>query len=393
MTIESKKYVPLEFEFDPKKANVLMGIEMEEKEMTEILERLGFELKESKGRYKVTVPYWRDHDIEESVDFVEEIARVYGYDKFESVIPGGALPVNQEDASLVWERKVKEFLADSGLTEVYSYSLVSEKQLEDYGISSKKALKLKNPLSSDQAFMRTSLVPSMLTAIAENQTRYSEADLFELAPVYLPKKNDIPNQELKLVLAVYGKDPEELFLRAKGVLENLMNKVGIKDWLLERGADAQLWHKGRSAVIKIKKLEAGTIAQIGTNVQESFGIDVFVVLVELDFQALVSLFTKEKSYLPLHQFPSVKRDLAFLVQERTEFELIKKAVLKTSKLIESVGLFDVYRGKGVEVGSKSVAIHIIFRSDEMTLEARDVDIEIENVRTLLQKEFGAVLRS
>lgn len=392
-TVESKKYESLEFDFYPKKANALMGIEMKEKEMTEILERLGFELKESKGIYEVTVPYWRDHDIEGSVDFVEEIARVYGYDKFPSEIPGGALPVNQEDTLIVWERKVKDFLAGSGFSEMYSYSLVSEKQLEDYCISVKSALKLKNPLSSDQAFMRTSLVPSMLTAIQENQTRFTKADLFELAPVYFPKKNNIPNQELRLVLAVYGKEPEELFLRAKGVLTNLMNRVGIKDWSLGRGADEKFWHKGRSAVINVKKLEVGTIGQIGTNIQESFGIDVSVVLVELDFQSLVALFSETKSYLPLPQFPSVKRDLAFLVQERTEFESIKKAVLKTSKLIESVGLFDVYRGKGVEDGSKSVAIHITFRSNEITLEARDVDLEIEKVRTLLQKEFGAVIRS
>ncbi len=393
VSIESEKYKPLEFSFDPKKANALMGIEMKETEMVEILERLGFETKESKSAYNVTVPYWRDHDIEDSVDFVEEIARVYGYDKFPSEIPNGVLPVVQADPAVVWERVTKEFLAASGLTEIYSYSMVSEKQLTDYGISNKKALKLKNPLSSEQAFMRTSLVPSMLTAIQENQTRFTEADLFELAPVYLPKKNDLPDHELKLLLAVYGKEPEELFLKAKGVLENLMNKVGIKDWSLERGADAKLWHKGRSAVVKIDKKVVGTIGQVGVQVQEAFGLDVVAVVVELDFNHLIEKFTEAKSYTQLPQFPSVKRDLAFVVQERTEYENVQTAVLKTSELIESVELFDVYRGKGVEQGSKSVAVRITFRSNEKTLEAREVDDEMEKIRTLLQDKFGAVLRS
>jgi phenylalanyl-tRNA synthetase beta chain len=392
-TVEAKKYEALQFEFDPKRANALMGIEMKEKEMTEILERLGFELKESKGIYNVSVPYWRDSDIEASVDFVEEIARVYGYDQFVSVIPSGVLPLNVEDPQLVWQRKVKEFLAVSGMSEMYSYSLVSEKQLKNYGISAKKALKLKNPLSEDQAYMRTSLIPNMLSAIQENQTRFSEADLFELAPVYLPKKSDIPDQELKLVMAVYGKDPQELFLKAKGVLAELMKMVGINDWLLERGADEKLWHKGRSATINVGKKSFGTIGQIGAGVQEAFGIDVATVLVELDFNAVVEMFTEAKAYQPIAQFPSVKRDLAFVVQERTEYESIKEAIKKTSKLIESVGLFDVYRGKGVEQGSKSVAVHMCFRSGEKTLESKDVDGEVEKVRTVLQDKFGAVLRS
>ncbi len=393
VSIESNKYKSLEFGFDPKKAEQLMGIEMKEGEMTDILERLGFELKKSGSTYKVTVPYWRDNDIEESVDFVEEIARVYGYDKFPSVIPGGVLPMSEEDPQLVWKRRVKEFLAASGFSEVYSYSMVSEKQLEDYYISSKKALKLKNPLSTDQAYMRTSLVPSMLSAIEENQTRFCDADLFELAPVYLPKKNDIPDQELRLVMAAYGKNAEELFLIAKGALERLMKTVGISDYSLERGADEKLWHKGRSATINVGKKSFGTIGQISAGVQEAFSIDVGVVLVELDFHGLVEMFTQAKSYSPIKQFPSVKRDLAFVVEERTEYQDIKEVIKKTSELIESVGLFDVYRGRGVDPGSKSVAVHMCFRSSEKTLEAKEIDLEIEKVRATLQDKFGAVLRS
>lgn len=389
--VRSQAYEPLLFPFDPERANKLMGIEMDKQDQIKTLETLGFEV--DKKTLNVTVPYWRDHDIEASVDFVEEIARVYTYDKFPSRLPEGELPKSQEHAGLVWQRRAKELLAGFGLSEAYSYSLVSKVQLERYGLDVEQAVKMRNPLSVEQEYMRTSLIPSLLTSIEENQARISSADIFELAPVYLTKKNDIADQSFRLAIACYGKDGEPLFLRAKGILERFWDRVGLPAFELDRSADESRWHGGRSAVIMLDGQEVGVIGEVNRGIASAFGLDVTAVIVDLNFEALIDRFSTANAFRPIAQFPTVKRDLAFVVADRDEFGSIKRAAEGVSELLDELELFDVYRGKGVEEGHKSLAIHMVFRSDERTLEAKEVDDELEKIREVLKKDFGATMRS
>jgi len=386
--IGKEDYQPLSFPFDHEVVNRLMGIDMPKEQQVGILQRLGFEVRET----EVTVPYWRDHDIEASVDFVEEIARVYGYDKFPSILPEGRLPKSHEDRGLVWQRRVKELLAGAGFSEAYSYSLVSAKQLENYGIDLSTAVKMRNPLSVDQEYMRTSLVPSMLTSVVENQVRFPSADLFELAPVYQVKKGDVADQTLALTVACYGKRGDELFYRAKGALERLMGQMSL-NFTLVRDTDGSKWHLGRSALIQTDGKNVGVMGQISESVRGAFGIDVDAVVVDLDFEALLPLMTVNKVFTPVPLFPSVKRDLAFSAADRTEFASIETAINKASELLDSVELFDVYRGKGVEEGHKSMAVHMSFRAADRTLESAEVDTELEKIRSVLEKDFGATMRS
>ena len=392
-TVEATKYVPRVFSFDPEKANALMGLEMKEKDMIATLEQLGFEAKKQKKAFEVTVPYWRDHDVEASVDFVEEIARVYGYEKFPSHLPTGEPPLREADPALLWQSRVKNILKGAGLTETYSYSFVSEKQLEQYGFKASDAIHLKNPLSVDQAFMRPSLAPTMLTTIVENQARFTEADLFEIAPVYLKNGIELPVQPLRAVLATYGKDADALFLRAKGILERLFVETGITGWKLDRtNLDSMRWHAGRSAQILIGDVVVGTIGQVSRTVDFASGLDTTAVLVDLDFEKLLSFFSNKKSFTSLPLYPIVKRDLAFVVSDRTEFESIERAVKAISPLVETLELFDVYRGKGVEEGKKSLAIHLSFRAADRTLATEDADALTQKICLLLEKDFGATMR-
>ncbi|HAU66619.1 TPA: phenylalanine--tRNA ligase subunit beta [Candidatus Uhrbacteria bacterium] len=385
----AQSYQPIVFPFDEKAANRLMGIELPKKDQIAILKRLGFTVQKN----QVTVPYWRDHDIEASVDFVEEIARVYGYDQFPSQLPSGELPQAFSNQGLMWERRVKHLLAGAGLSESYSYSFVSQSQLEKYGIDVHTAVKLRNPLNSEQEYMRTSLVPSLLTSIEANQARIPQADVFELAPIYLAQIGAIPKQSLRLVIGSYSKEEEGLFVHAKGILERIFGQTGIRQWSLVSGTDQTRWHAGRSAVIVVGDKHVGTIGQVSRAVEQAFGIDVVAVLIDLDFEALLSSFTLAKTYKSIPSFPSVKRDLAFLVQERTQWESISQAVHQTSQLLEVFELFDVYRGKEIEEGKKSLAVHLSFRSSERTLEAAEVDEEIEKIRQVLENMFGAIMRS
>lgn len=397
---EAKPYEPRVLDFDPTAANRLMGIELEEKEMLAMLEPLGFHIASHhsttprlRDSVTLTIPYWRDHDIENAVDFTEEIARIYGYERFPSVLPAHELLVNRAVPALTWSRRIKTILGGMGLTELYSYSFVSEKQLFRYGFDPAQAVGLKNPLSEELAYMRPSLVPSMLSVIEENQSRIPEASVFELAPVYLLNKQDLPEQPLRLVLTCYGKDGPAAFARAKGMMERLFRQVGIKDVTLTRDADGKLWHKGRSATIHVAGKPMGVIGQVSGELADAFKIDVAAVLVDLDFEALIAQASMHKSYTPIPTFPSVKRDLAFVLDERFEYASVEKILLSESMLLQSVELFDVYRGKGVDDGKKSLAIHLTFQADDRTLEAKEVDQHMEELRTVLQKDFSAILRS
>ena len=403
-TKEVKAYKPRQFSFDPVKARELLGIELSEKEMARMLTRLGFELKSrgagcgsagKKGKgYAVTVPYWRDHDIEDSRDFVEEIARLYGYANIPSVLPPLEVAPEPPDALLTWERRAKEALRAAGLTENYSYSFVSGEQLSRYGISPEDSIKLANPLSSDQEFMRPSLVPSVLTTIEANQKREPAAALFELAPVYLPKKQDLPEQKMHLLLAITGSDGAACFRQAKGILERVLRGIGIRSLRLETGLNGDRWHASRSALVWIDEHEqVGSIGQVGQPVAKRFGLDVPVILVELDFEALVKHANIRQTYHAIPAYPEVKRDLAVIVDERAAYAKLEREIKATSPLMRKVELFDIYRGKGVPEGKKSLAMHLSFRSDERTLSAAEVDQEMEKLCGLLKRDFGGIVRS
>jgi phenylalanyl-tRNA synthetase beta chain len=315
---------------------------------------------------------------------------VYGYEKFPARLPSGAHTLVDEFPSLVWERRLKDMLVGAGLTEVYSFAFLSEQQLELF--DKNRAIKLKNPLTVDQAYLRPSLVPSMLTTIKENQRRFQSGDLFEIAPVYRAKKNDVPDQIQKLLIAVYGKDGAELYARAKGILERLFRQSGVRTWSYSREKAREHLHPARQARVFVGKKEVGHIGQINQELNDAFGLEVDVVTVSVDIDDVLADLSTHKFFKALPQFPSVKRDVAFAVYERVEYASVVEALHKTSSLLESVELFDVYRGGNVAIGKKSLALHLNFLSSKKTLEAKEIDGELESIRDVLEKSFGAILR-
>ena len=379
--------------FDPKRANALMGLKLPKEDMIKTLQRLGFEVVPQGLSYHITVPYWRHHDIEASVDFTEEIARIYGYDRFPSVLPSGTLSGLIQDPVLFWQRRIKQILCGTGCTEVYAYAFTSQAELSAYGYDpDKEAVRVENPLSTDQEFMRPSLIPSLLTMIEMNEGQEPLGDLFELAPVYHPQGSDLPKQELSLVIATYGKDGEGNFYRAKGLLERLLRQVGIKDWTLDREVKADDWHAGRSARVMIGGKPLGVIGQVAPQRTEAFHVSQPVVLISLDAEAMIALCTTDHSYEPLPLYPPVKRDLAFIVDLQTEYEKIVDTLYKHSSLLKQVELFDVYRGTHAGEGKKSLALHLFFRAEDRTLEAGEVETEIQTLTQMLIKQFSATMR-
>lgn len=393
---EAKPYQAPVFSFDPKKAAALMGADLPAKDMVAILKRLGFTLAKNGKEFSVTVPYWRDNDIEHSRDFVEEIARIFGYANIASVLPVGALSAAKADPTLQWERQAKNALRGMGFAETYNYSFVSAKELQRYNMDPDAAVKIANPLSVEQEYLRPSLIPTMLGVVESNQRRFPQADLFELAPIHRPRGADIPEARLHLVLATVGVDGKEGFLRAKGALERLMRELGVRTWRLERlasGTDDARWHRNRSAAIWIgEHTHAGMVGQVSAETAKAFGLEQPTFLVELDFEVLAPLCSSSLKYRALPAFQEVKRDIAFVVADRVEYGPLVAALRAASGLLESVELFDTYRGEGVGAGNKSLAIHLAFRHAERTLAAEEVETELGKLRQVLESQFRATMR-
>lgn len=399
-THASSPYSAPTFPFDPADAPRLLGADIPASEALEMLERLGFDLENNDGTYTVTVPYWRDQDIEHKRDFIEEIARLYGYQNIPATLPSGALPERQKSPLLVWGRKAKEVLEGAGLLEAYSFSFVSEDELTQFGLNVDDAVALENPLSEDQAYMRPSLVPSLLSTVEKNEKRRSADAMFELANVYTPNTNGLPDHQLRLTKVMYGEDGYRTFRQLKGVLGRLTDALNVAGISLERPSEDKVpdmwvdkYHPNRSALVYANGTLLGILTEVAREVQTAFDIEARVTVLDLDFETLATFCNETTGYEPIPTYQDVRRDIAFVVDERTEVGDVRTAMKAEAKNLESIELFDIYRGEGVEAGEKSLAMHLSFRSQERTLSAEEVDEQLDAVREMLENRFDAILRS
>ena len=391
-------YKPLVFPFRPAVAAKLIGVAIPAKEMRATLVALGFKVSGAAAKWRVTVPFWRDHDIEGERDLVEEVARVHGYDNLPSVMPEGRLPLAAPELSLAWEDRIKRHLKDWGLTEIMTYSFVSRTLAEaaphgDTGAA--RTLRVSNPLTEEFEFMRTSLGPSALKVISENQEEAVEGALFEIANVYETREADLPKERPHLLVACWDRDASgSAVLRAKGVIERLFEEIGIRGLKFERNPKtAGAWHPGRTAELNLGGVVIGHLGEIHPDHCAAFGIERRVAMAEIELDRVLDLASTAKFYSPIPDFPRVKRDLAFVVDRHAEHAAIVEKVANTDPMLKTVELFDVYEGKNLGEGKKSMAYHLEFGADDRTLKAEEVDRVLEQVRARLKEAFGAEIRS
>lgn len=390
--VRAGEYAPLRFPFDPNKVRELLGVELETQKMIETLERLGFVVSGDSPELSVTVPFWRDHDIEAEIDFTEEIARMYGYHNLPSVLPQSPPPADPESVQLKWEDWTKQFLAAAGYTEFYGYSFVGQDTLKRYDIDPADALKLHNPLSSDLSHMRPSLVPSLLADIERNQGEVPSGRVFELARTYTPQVGELPQERTQLVLSEFGQEnPEPAFLRIKGVLELFAKKTGL-DITLERVTDDSYWHPSRAARLMLGDQRIGSIGQVASAYQSAFGIDRPVIAAVVDFERIAPQMREARRFEDIPEFPAITRDIAVIVDEVVEFAQLEEKISQQSPIIESVELFDIYRGTGVPDGQKSVALRITLRAPDRTLSSEHADDVMKVAVDVLKSQFNAIMR-
>jgi phenylalanyl-tRNA synthetase beta chain len=351
--IYPKKVYSRKIKLDLNYADALLGLKIPQKEAEAILKRLGFKIYEVKSRQiKVEIPSFRQ-DISIAEDLIEEIARIYGYNKIPAVFPAASLIPPKKNFNVFWENMAKDILKQAGLTEVYNYSFTAE---------GGDLIALKNPVSLEQRYLRGSLIPGLLKNVEKNKG-FSEINIFELGKVFQK-----PKKEKRMLCGILtGKDK---FYLAKGVVDFLFQKMGISDifykdcQFIPKSSGASVWHRTKLAEIKSGRETLGFLGELLIE----------AAAFEIDFEKLQKLASEEHEYQPISRFPSALRDIAVLVPRGVKtVEILNKINAAGGPLVRDVDLFDVYEGEELPEGKKSLAFHIIYQSEEKTLSSKEID--------------------
>lgn len=376
-------------DFDREWINSFIGIELSKEEQMRILENIGFGFEGD----KVIIPSFRK-DIEHKADLAEEIARFYGYENIPNVALAGVADGKLSEKQ-AYEKLISTTLLALGYTEIQTYSFINEKSFDKIGLEEdsklRNCVRLLNPLSEDNAVMRTTPLPSILEALSLNFSRRNlSARLFELATVYNPSGDTLPFESQKVILAAYGIDHD--FWSLKGGVEELLYKIGFTDFRFEAIEDLPYLHPGRSAKIMLGESTLGFLGEVHPSVQERYDIGMRITLAELDFNRLTELKNLKRNYRPLPKFPAIERDLALVCDKKLAVQKIRDLISTAAgELLERIELFDIYEGTQITKDKKSVAFSLVFRSHERTLNDRDAETAMQSIIDIL-KSKGISLR-
>ncbi len=378
----------------PDKINAFLGTSISKEEMISILEQIEFSVKGD----IITVPSFR-RDVETEADVAEEIARFYGYNKIESTLMRGETVMGGKTKEQRTEDAVKAVLVGQGLYEIYTYTFTDPKSFDRLNIPAddplRKVVPISNPLGEEQSIMRTNTMNEMLRALSLNYShRNQNVSLFEIGKVYVPKSlpmTELPEERQMVTIGMYGNDID--FYELKGVIEQLLQALNIKKYKVESVADNKTFHPGRTAKLTINGEYAGIFGQVDYRVTQNYEIDLPVFLAALEFDQLFRYQRPEKSYQALPKYPAVTRDIAMLCDDTIEVGQIEEVIKKCSgELLEELQLFDVYKGKQIPHGKKSVAYSVLFRNKSKTLEESEVNAVMERILTELEAKLHAELR-
>lgn len=380
---------------DYDRINKLLGTKISKEEMINTLEKL-----EIKVESDIAIaPYFRT-DIEQLADIAEEVLRFYGYDKLDTTLVESDTTIGIRNKEQKIEQKIKNVLVNSGLSEIYTYGFVSDKDLEKSKINKdlkETSILIQNPLSDEYRLMRPSTIPSMMQTLATNANKKnSSAKLFDISKSYKNINNEVENgevplQENILTIGMYGDDID--FYTVKGLIENVLETASINRYDIVRETENESYHTGRCANIKVGIDIIATIGEVHPEVLDNYGIEKRAYLAEVNLSKVTKYSKANKKYIEVPKFPAVERDIAIIVDEKVEVGQIEKIITKKAKkLLEKMQLFDIYRNEKLGDNKKSVAYSLIFRDKNRTLSDEEINGVMENIIGELQKILNAELR-
>ena len=393
---------PRRFTVSPKRVNKLLGTSIPEQEICDYLERLGFLV--SPGRELDVIVPTRRNDVESEADVAEEVARLYGYDR----IGEKTTLTCQIYARLPHEfrrtRELKQVLRSIGLYEIVTDSMVGPSNLEIYGDSFAAPIRILNPIGVETSFLRSSLVPGVVGALVSNEFKGQEGvALFEMGKVYLRAGLD-PVEPYRLVIGLSGLRRPRAWHSVtadwdlydlKGIVEMLGDLVGVR--IESREIEHPALHPGRRMGMALAgeggERNLGWVGELAPSICEGLGSKRRLYVADIDPMPLVESAEKMPRYKEVPKYPAVKRDLAVVVPESVREGEVSRMILEEGgPLVSELDVFDVYRGKQIPEGTKSLAYAIAFRSDSRTLKEEEIDDVQRKIEQRLGAQFGARIR-
>ncbi len=395
--------------FTPEQINNHLGTNIAKDVMLNIITSVGFDVtKDENDEITVKVPSWRN-DVTCMADISEEIARLHGFDKIKSTLPNGVSMQGTQSAKQTFIDKVKASLSSQGLYETISFALTNEETFNKLNIPQdsplRKAVPIMNPLSDEYPLVRTTLLSSIFDNLARNLARKNDdVALFEVGSVFFPKAlpvTELPDEVVKIAGAITGRRNAQGwnqtndmvdFYDAKGIIEELLANLRVTRYTVEAGTHYAM-HPGKTALFKKGRDVIATVGEVHPAVLSAYGITKPVYIFELDATTVMKYMAKDLKYKALPKYPATSRDLAMLVDVDVNAAEIEKAMTKAAgQNLTQITLFDVYTGKQVEEGKKSLAFSLTFQSNDKTLTDAEIDPAIEKIVAKLQKDFNANLR-
>lgn len=383
-----------EIKLDSDRINSFLGTNISKEEMIRILTSLTFKVEND----TVYVPSYRD-DVEGMQDVAEEIARIYGYNEIETTNVVASLTQGERTPRQAYDVKVKDTLCAMGLYEINTFSFISPKYYDKICMPKddkrRYSVVISNPLGEDTSVMRTTSMPSMLEVLSKNHNlKNEEAMLYEVATIYLPNedKTKLPEEPKEIAIGMYGSVD---FYDLKGVIEGLLDNCGIKGYYVRAEENDPSFHPGRCAKIYANNDTClGIFGEIHPLVSANYSFTKRVYVGVLDFEAMFDNHIAESKYTPLPKFPALTRDFSFVCDESLEVGTIEGVMKKAGvKLLESVKLFDIYRGAQVGENKKSVSFSVSLRASDRTLNDEEADGAVKKILKALEKELGITLRA
>ncbi|HEY8892801.1 MAG TPA: phenylalanine--tRNA ligase subunit beta [Clostridium sp.] len=383
-------------EVDANWINKFLGTDILKTDMKIYLDRLELATEIIGNFLIIQVPTFRS-DINIREDIAEEIARMYGYDNIPSTMPKCETSRSGKSEKQKLEDKVVLSLIGSALNQSISYSFVSPKIFNKILVPGdselRKVVTIKNPLGEDYSIMRTTTIPSMMECLSRNYSRNNEeAKLFEIGKVYIPNEDvsKLPEERNILTIGMYGNVD---YLDLKGVVENVLDSLGMKSVSFKRESENTTYHPGKTSNLYVKREFVGVVGEIHPAVSENYELEPRCYIAELNLDVLYKYADLNKKYKPLPKFPAVTRDIALIVDDSILVQDIEDVIVKQGgNIVESTKLFDVYKGTQIEDGKKSIAYAIVYRRIDKTLTDDEVNKVHEKILRSLEHKLGAQLR-
>ncbi|HSW68937.1 MAG TPA: phenylalanine--tRNA ligase subunit beta [Gammaproteobacteria bacterium] len=376
----------------------ILGINFNEHQIEKILQSLGFMTEKSQEGWNVTVPA-RRFDITVEIDLIEEIIRIYGYDKVPEHLPVSGMQMNPFSEKKISLSVIRHLFCDKGYQEIIAYSFIDKKiqQLFDPDIQAKELL---NPITTEMSVMRTSLWPGLINTLIYNQNRQQErAKIFETGLRYIVK-NDVLRQQNVLSGLVCGNVfPEQWgvpartadFYDVKGDIEHLLNLTSDMKLVEFKPAHHPALHPGQNADIYRDGMYLGVLGVLHPRLAQELSLSGTVILFELLLEGLEP--AKLPHFQEISRFPEIRRDIAILVDQAVPIRLIQDTITHVAGgLLQALNIFDVYQGKGVKEGHKSVALSLTLQHSSRTLVDEEVAALMEQIIVTLKEQFAAELR-